>query len=309
MEAIHQHDKEASIDVIVKRGNESLLKDHPFINEVIPFDKSNGKVKSLNGIVKKIRKRGYDYCINIHRFGSSGYLAWRSKAEVKVGFKQNPFSWSYTHKVEHKIGQPNVGEPLHEIERNNELLACIGIAERQSPRLYPGDADFAKIANFTQDSFITMSPASVWHTKAMPGERWIELINQLSSFRIYLLGGPEDIDLLNEIIAGCTHNDVVNMAGKLSLLQSAALMSKARQNFVNDSAPMHLASAMDAPTCAIYCSTVPEFGFGPLSGNNAVVQVTSLDCKPCGLHGHKACPEGHFKCGEIPVEKLLETIR
>ncbi len=308
MEAIHAHDRDGLIDVIVKRGNETLLKDHPFVNEVIPFDKKNGKVKSLNGIVRKIRKQGYDYCINLHRFGSSGYLAWRSRAQVKVGFKQNPFSWSYTHKIEHRIGKTDDQTPPHEIERNAELLSVIGIKQSQKPRLYPSETDQAHISDLNQDAFITMSPASVWHTKAMPKEQWIELINQLEGTRIYLLGGPEDVTLLNDIISKCSHADVINLAGKLSLLQSAALMSHAKQNFVNDSAPMHLASAVNAPTCAIYCSTVPEFGFGPLSTQSHIVQVDGLDCKPCGLHGHKACPEGHFKCGLIDIEKLLKTV-
>jgi heptosyltransferase-2 len=49
---------------------------------------------------------------------------------------------------------------------------------------------------------------------------------------------------------------------------------------------------------AFFCSTVPEFGFGPLSENAAIIEVKDLACRPCGLHGHKACPKGHFKCGK-----------
>jgi len=87
-----------------------------------------------------------------------------------------------------------------------------------------------------------------------------------------------------------------------SLLQSAALMKGAIMNYVNDSAPLHLASAMNAPVTAVFLSTVPQFGFTPLSDNSSVCE-TSLDlpCRPCGLHGKGACPEGHFKCAEIEV--------
>lgn len=68
-------------------------------------------------------------------------------------------------------------------------------------------------------------------------------------------------------------------------------------NYVNDSAPLHIASAMNAPVTAIFCSTVPAFGFGPLRENGRVVEtLEKLDCRPCGLHGHQACPKGHFKC-------------
>ena len=81
-------------------------------------------------------------------------------------------------------------------------------------------------------------------------------------------------------------------------------------NYVNDSAPMHIASAMNAKTTAIFCSTVPSFGFGPLSDSAQIVETKlALDCRPCGLHGHKECPKGHFKCGfSIETEELLKQI-
>ena len=93
-------------------------------------------------------------------------------------------------------------------------------------------------------------------------------------------------------------------------MESAALMKDAVMNFVNDSAPMHLASAVNAPLCTIYCSTVPGFGFGPLSDISEVIEVDEeLNCRPCGLHGHRSCPEGHFKCAlEISNEKIQAVI-
>jgi heptosyltransferase-2 len=76
-------------------------------------------------------------------------------------------------------------------------------------------------------------------------------------------------------------------------------MQGAVMNYVNDSAPMHIASAMNARVTAVFCSTVPAFGFTPLSDHHCIVQTQHpLDCRPCGLHGYKACPKGHFKCAE-----------
>jgi heptosyltransferase-2 len=73
---------------------------------------------------------------------------------------------------------------------------------------------------------------------------------------------------------------------------------------------MHFASAMNAAICAIFCSTVPAFGFGPISERANIVEVEeNLDCRPCGLHGKKACPEGHFKCANnITTEQLLKVL-
>jgi heptosyltransferase-2 len=73
---------------------------------------------------------------------------------------------------------------------------------------------------------------------------------------------------------------------------------------------MHFASAVNAPVCAVYCSTLPSFGFGPLSNKSFIVETREkLDCRPCGLHGQKACPKGHFKCAYgIKEDQLLDTI-
>jgi len=70
-------------------------------------------------------------------------------------------------------------------------------------------------------------------------------------------------------------------------------MQHAGDDMVNDSGAMHMASAVNAPVTAIYCSTVPEFGFGPVVGRAARFcrHQEKLDCRPCGLHGFKACPK------------------
>ncbi|MCO5275874.1 MAG: glycosyltransferase family 9 protein [Flavobacteriales bacterium] len=147
-----------------------------------------------------------------------------------------------------------------------------------------------------EQQYITIAPASVWYTKQWPAGKWIELIQLLPpEQRVLLIGAPGDVTLCDHIAKEAGRGEV--LAGKLSLLATAALMEGAIMNYVNDSAPLHIASAMNAPVTAIFCSTVPAFGFGPLRPNGRIVQrEETLYCRPCGLHGHKACPEGHFKC-------------
>jgi ADP-heptose:LPS heptosyltransferase len=92
----------------------------------------------------------------------------------------------------------------------------------------------------------------------------------------------------------------------LSFLASAALQQKAFLNYVNDSAPLHFCSAVNAPVVAIYCSTVPVFGFGPLSTQSFIVETQQkLSCRPCGLHGKKECPLGHFNCAKTIANNQL----
>jgi heptosyltransferase-2 len=148
----------------------------------------------------------------------------------------------------------------------------------------------------------------VWFTKQWPEHKWVELIQLLpEDTQVYLTGGPDDAHLCERIAEKAGRIRVTNVCGKLSLLESASLMKDAEMNYVNDSAPMHLCSSVNAPVTAIYCSTVPSFGFGPISSRAHIVETrVKLDCRPCGLHGFNACPKGHFKCAEgISAENVL----
>ena len=287
----------AHIDSLVKSGNESLLESHQAINEVFIFSKKEGKWKSLISLIRSIRKRKYDVVINLHRFGSSGIITVLSGANETRGFSKNPFSIFFTNRFPHEIG-----DGTHEVERNLSLIHDLGAAKRVRPSLFPTPEDFSVVKSYQEDAYAIVAPASVWFTKQLPKEQWIKLINKLNS-KVYLIGAPADEQLCNEIIEHLPKSDVVNLAGKLTLMQSAALISDAQRTYVNDSGPLHIASAMNAPVTAFFCSTVPEFGFGPLSDDAKIIQIQEkLECRPCGLHGHPVCPKGHFKCGnEISV--------
>lgn len=293
----------ARIDMLVRKGNEGLLKNHPRLNSVLVFDKKEGKLKKLLGLLSTIRSERYDAVINMHRFASSGLLAGFSGAAYRAGFDKNPFSFMYTQKVKHEIGTGK-----HEVQRNLELIQAITDSSFEKPRLYPSAADLESVQQYKTTDYVCIAPTSVWFTKQYPRDKWIELIDRLDpSLNVYLLGAPADAAECDSIRQVTVHKNVVNLSGKLGLLQSAALMRDARMNYVNDSAPMHIASSMNAPVTAVFCSTVPAFGFGPLSDVSKIVEKREpLYCRPCGLHGHKACPEGHFKCAyDIKVEQLL----
>ena len=284
---------DAKIDFLVKNGNQSLLRNDPNINEILVFDKKK-KVASLLELLKKIRANKYDLVINLHRFASSGILTFLSGAKQKLGFKKNPFSFAYTQSFPHEIGNGK-----HEVDRNLELIKHLTSNVNRQPKLYPSSEDFEVIKTYQTENYYCLAPASVWFTKQAPKEIWLKLIAKLSAENstIYLLGGPDDKELCEEIKAKTNAEKVVNLAGKLSLMQSAALIKSAKRNYVNDSGPLHLASAMNAPVTAFFCSTTPLFGFGPLSDDSEIIEVENLSCRPCGLHGHKECPKGNFRCG------------
>lgn len=287
----------AQLDLLVKKGNESLLLNNPHLNQLYVLNKSNGKWKAIFGLIKQFGKNDYDLVINLHRFGSSGLITAFSKGKKRYGFRKNPFSFLYTKRFNHKIG-----DGTHEVERNLSLIAEFGAQKLVKPQLFPSQNDHTIIQEYINGDYFCIAPASVWFTKQLPAEKWVELINGLNgTSNIYVLGSPADVDLGNAIIQASHHPKVINLAGKLSLLQSAALMKCAKRSFVNDSGPLHLASSVNANVTAFFCSTIPEFGFGPLSDDSVIKQVEGLDCRPCGIHGHKACPKGHFNCSKIEL--------
>lgn len=284
----------SSIDFLVRKGNESLLENHPAISQIKIFDKKNGKLKSLKSLITEFRKTRYDLVINLHRFGSSGIITALSGGKIKYGFKKNPFSFAYSKSFEHSIDNGQ-----HEVERNLSIIKEFGANKIVKPSLYPTLEQFDKVNQFKLKEYYCFAPASVWFTKQLPKEKWVELLELYSEKgTLYLLGGKDDFQLCEEIKNKInSSNEIENLAGKLNLLESAALIKDAKRTFVNDSGPMHIASAMNAPVTTFFCSTIPNFGFGPLSEDAKIVEVSNLTCRPCGLHGHKACPEGHFQCG------------
>ena len=307
IENLHQQWPEVKMDILVRKGNESLFESHPFLNQVLVWDKKNNKYHHWVGLLFKIRSNHYDVVINAQRFAATGAWTALSGAKIKIGFDKNPFSFLFTNSVVHQFSEKG----QHEIDRNHQLLSCLFEAKVAMPKLYPTTSDELAVINYQQAPYLCIAPASVWFTKQFSSEKWVDLINALP-FKgpIYLIGGPGDKLLCDQILQKINRKSVVNLAGRLSFLASAALQKKSVLNYVNDSAPMHFASAVNAPVVAVYCSTLPDFGFGPLSDHSFIVQTNeALTCRPCGIHGKKQCPLKHFDCAKtIKMDQLIAPL-
>jgi heptosyltransferase-2 len=292
----------------VRKGNETLLQGHPFLHEVIAWNKKENKTSNLFKILKRVRATKYDTVINLQRYFSTGILTAFSGAKETIGFDKNPLSGLFSRKVPHIF---DVQQPRHEVERNNDLIKDLTDNQFTRPVLYPSPEDFETVKKYISGRFVTMTPSSVWFTKKYPVEKWIDLLDNFDpAYKIYLLGGKDNVDEADLIRSKTRNKNVEVLAGKLNFLRSAALMKSAVMNYANDSAPLHFASAVNAPVTAIFCSTIPAFGFGPLSDISFIVETKEpLTCRPCGIHGLKACPLGHFKCAYgIQTEQLTETM-
>jgi len=306
IDKLHTFFPACQLDILIKKGYEGLFDEHPFIKNVLVWDKSKHKTRGLVGLMNQLRAEKYDLIINFQRFASTGLLTVLSGASKTIGFDKNPFSNFFTEKVKHHIGQSN--SYIHEVDRNLKLIESCTDKKHVNPALYPTKLNLEKTLPYKSSKYICIAPASLWFTKQFPEKQWIDFVSKVNTETvIYLLGSQSDFDLCERVMQNSKHLHTTNLAGKLNLLESAALMRDASMNYVNDSAPMHLCSAMNAKMTVIYCSTIPEFGFGPLSHDATIIQThEKLPCRPCGLHGFNQCPEKHFKCATtISTHELL----
>lgn len=328
---LHTFFPDAHIDMVVRKGNEGIFgtgdgdensvngpihldgkfigfHKHVGLHTLYIWDKRSNKTRNLLTLLKDLRRTKYDVVINCQRFFSTGLMTVLTKGREKIGYRKNPLSFLFSRSVDHKIG-----DGRHEVDRLNDLIKHFTDTIRPLPKLFPDPWELepkypmlGSTLNEDDPPYFCIAPASVWFTKQWPESKWIELTRQLpQDYRLFLIGAPSEKELCDRIIAGAGRG--LNLAGDLSLLQTAALMEDAVMNYVNDSAPLHIASAMNAPVTAVFCSTVPAFGFGPLRENGRVVETSEkLDCRPCGLHGYKACPKGHFKCAlAIDIQRVI----
>lgn len=307
--AVKEHYPNSKIHFFLRKGNESVIMGLPTIEKTWVWDKQGGKTKNLIKLISELRKIDFDLVFNLHRHFNSGLVSAMVKSPFKAGFKQNPLSFFYTRKINHQIPDPR---GWHEVQRNLEIIPDYQIndnAKMYKPELPLQEKHLDKVSRYKTESYFVIAPASVWFTKAFSPEKYRELTTELvKRGKVYFIGAPGDKSLCDEIRKDLPRTE--NLCGELNLLESAALMKNAERVFVNDSAPLHLASCVNAKTTAIFCSTVQEFGYTPLADHSVVVDVgNTLSCRPCGLHGYQKCPLGHFKCSrDIQVQKILETL-
>ena len=299
----------AAIDILLRRGNEALFVGNPAISRIWTWQKEKAKYRNLVRLARQLRDERFDRVYNLQRYAATGFLTWRTGASFRAGFAQNPFARCYHHAVSHQIPWPSAeGQFLHEVQRNRQLLET-GPAPLRRPVLVLGADDHEQAEKLLDGRpTIVIAPASRWFTKQWPEEHWASLLALLpAELRVVIVGGSDDRALGDRLAKA--HPDAVNACGKLDFRASAAVMQRAWQVFANDSLPVHLASAVNAPCTVVFCSTDPILGFGPLSDDAETVQSPTPCCSP-GLHGAKSCQAGHFRCAmEIQPEKLVASRR
>jgi len=306
---------DAIVDFLCIPVTAPVLKNNPYIKDVIIYDKK-GKDKGyakLKRILNRIKYLRYDAIISPHRSARSSFLSYRSMVEKRISFNNSSFKFLYTDIVGYEKNQ-------HEILRNLSLLKPLGLEKNKiiKPELFPDEEDkhtvdlLLKILKVNPEKkFITIAPGSEWLTKRYPEYKYMNLLKLLSKedIPVILIGSKRDNELCSFIFDNCENTNVRNAAGKLTLLQSAELIGKSSLLITNDSAPLHLANAMNTRVFAIFGATVPEFGFYPIGNDDLIFETKGLKCRPCGIHGGNKCPEKTLDCMKrIPESEIAGQV-
>ncbi|MDY6933233.1 MAG: glycosyltransferase family 9 protein [Spirochaetota bacterium] len=312
---IRDIDGDGEIFFITTPVGEEILRNNNRIDRILVYDKRKNGLSDIVKIIKVIKERfrGKETVyISPHRFARASIIGCLLRSDVRVGFNASTLSFFYNRIAQYRYG-------IHELERNFGLISAVfeGVLPNEGysrPELFPSEEDYFSVKGLVNKwidadkNIISIAPGSVWATKRWPIEYFKELIRLLENHGTgaILIGGKEDQILCDRL----TSNNVINLAGRLTILESAAAISLSRGIVTNDSAPLHIASAMNVPTLAIFGSTTPYLGFGPVADRSIVFENIDVECRPCGSHGRMKCRKKHFDCmNKIYPEKVFDELK
>lgn len=133
--------------------------------------------------------------------------------------------------------------------------------------------------------FIALCPSAAYELKRWPLDYWKELILLLPEQHFVVLGGAKD-GFLQELEM-LDPDRVLNLAGRLSLLESWIVLNQAELIVTNDTGLMHMAEQLAKPTIALMGPA--PFGYPSRGGKSTVVLERDLACRPCSKHGQGPC--------------------
>lgn len=307
-DAIRELHPNAPVDLLTTPVGVELLESDPRFETLHAFEKRRGflGLSSFASTVSQLKKRKYSKVYSLHRSIRTSLLLSLAGIPERIGFCDSKARLLYTRCVKRKGS--------HAVERFLSILESDWIREKDSAMLYDRAMTLPNVVSFHEahvgDSSkptVLVIPGSAWKTKQWHWTNYRAVARQLTEegFQVILTGSNSEFSLCERIRADSS--DILNVAGKLSLREFAALVFRSQGVICNDSFALHVASAAQIPTVAIFCATSPTFGFGPWKNSHAqVVEKSGLWCKPCRRHGSMECPTGTEHCmrGVSPAEVL-----
>ncbi len=311
---------QAQISWLLNTDYVDLLKDHPQLNEVIPFDRRQfktltGAVKmtfKLGGFARELREREFDLAVDIQGLFRSGLMAFASGAAVRLGFA--PARECSGIFYSHRVAVPDAN--MHAVDKNYLPARMLGFADHPVEFHLPVSPEaraalsgkLAEKGLEAGEPYAVIVPGSRWETKNWHAERFAKAFTYIQSelkLSAVLSGSPAEADLCQLIARSCSPAPVV-LAGEIGLAELVALLGGAAVVLCNDSAALHLAVALGRPVVTVFGPTNPS-RTGPY-GQPASVLQAGLACMPCYYRRLKQCPFQHQCMTDIDVVQVTRAL-
>ncbi len=283
---------DAEVHFLTRKIFAEVAEHNPYIDKKILFD------DHLYKTIRILRKNNYDYIIDLHHnlrtFIIKTRLGKKSFSFSKLNFEK----WMM---VNFKI---NRLPAVHLVDRYLETLKFFGV-ENDGAGLDYFLPPEVSLPFDLPDSYCVFAIGAKHETKQLPAEKIAEIIRASGKY-FFLTGGKDDFLKGEKIISMIAESSAkelphaFNACGKLSIHESAFLISKANSVVTHDSGMMHIAAAFKKKIISVWGNTIPEFGMTPYYGNKMVkvfpFEIKDLPCRPCSKIGYSKCPKGHFRC-------------
>lgn len=313
--AVRRRFPKARIDFVTKQEFAELLQSNPHLDTVYAYNTRSGVQGLCSFALQQLRRNRYDLCIDIHKNYRSYALRFLIFPTRIVSYSKQVIRRSLLVKT----GLNRYKEILQIPERYLRRLKSFGVVnDGNGLELFPTEVHYTKVNTIFQqehlpeeDLAIGFGAIAAHPLKEWPLERFIDLGQRLverHQARILLFGGPGDVQKV-EVIAKQIPNDPIVLCARLSLLESAAALTRCAVFIGNDTGTVHIAAAMKRKVIVLFGPTVEEFGFYPY-GTQATVICKSLPCRPCTHTGKGECniQETHACMKRIRVEEVWNVV-
>ncbi len=302
---------EATITAMCQSPLSVLLEADPYVDEVFSFHRVNGWLRRQENrdVIGKLQDGHYDLGILLTNSFSSAWWFMRGGVKNRVGYR----SFGRGLFLNKAIGSPARLEKMHQVLYYKRILRDLGVATSKSRpliHLHKGEVDVARgrleIFGITEHHRIVgVNPAAAYGpAKQWPADRFRAVIEKLLEdplVRIVVFGDNSGSAVAKEICSELGDR-VVNLAGRTSLREFAALVKCCHAFLSNDSGPMHLSAALQIPLVAIFGSTNPE-RTRPYDWGRVIYK--NVSCSPCYK---RECPID-FRCMmRIEVAEVVKAV-
>ncbi|MFB0526144.1 MAG: glycosyltransferase family 9 protein [bacterium] len=301
----------AYIAWLVQRKAEELLVGHPYLDEVITFDRDRW-ISRLCPLIKKLRNRRFDLVVDSHGQFRSGLFAHLTGAKTRLGF--NAKDGRELNSLFINFKAPPFPEDWHAVERYLGLASLLGAKiETKEFLIQIGEPEKEYVARFLEEEgikkeefLIALNPGSSWKSKIWPSKNYAHLADILmkkSKVKVLLLWGPGEENLIESISNLMEEKPLI--APRTGLKGLASLISNCTLFIGSDSAPLHIASAFSIPSIGLYGPTDPQRN-GPYGSGNVAIKK-DLSILSCRRKGCRKCKIQD--CMElITVEEVVEQV-